>query len=125
MPVQHYRELSAWQKAMDLAESIYQATRTFPREEQYGLTSQLRRAVISISSNIAEGQGRRSTGEFRQFLGNARGSLFEVESQILLAQRFQYLSAARTEQLLNQATELGRILNGLMAALQRSSGRDS
>jgi len=85
MPVQHYRELSAWQKAMDLAESIYQATRTFPREEQYGLTSQLRRAVISISSNIAEGQGRRSTGEFRQFLGNARGSLFEVETQVLLA----------------------------------------
>jgi len=125
VPVQNYRELIAWQKAMDFAESVYQASRGFPKEELYGLTSQLRRAVISISSNIAEGQGRRSTGEFRQFLGNARGSLFEVESQILLAQRFQYLSAARTEQLLNQATELGRILNGLMAALQRSSGRDS
>lgn len=125
MPVQNYRELIAWQKAMDLAESVYQATRGFPKEELYGLTSQLHRAVISISSNIAEGQGRRSTGEFRQFLGNARGSLFEVESQVLLAQRFRYFDDAQTEQLLEAANELGRILNGLMAALQRTSGRDS
>lgn len=125
MPVQNYRDLIAWQKAMDFAESVYQSTRAFPKEELYGLTSQLRRAVISISSNIAEGQGRRSTGEFRQFLGNARGSLFEVESQILLAQRLQYLNATHTEELLNRANELGKILNGLMAALQRTSGRDS
>jgi four helix bundle protein len=125
MPVQHYRELIAWQKAMDLAESIYQATRTFPREEQYGLTSQLRRAVISISSNIAEGQGRRSTGEFRQFLGNARGSLFEVESQILLAQRFQYLDSSCAARLLKESSALGKVLNGLIAALQRTSGRES
>ena len=94
-------------------------------DEMYGLTSQIRRAVISISSNIAEDQGRRSTGEFRQFLGNARGSLFEVESQTLLAQRFGYLSAPQTEQLVKEADELGRILNGLMAALQRTSGRNS
>jgi four helix bundle protein len=125
MPVQNYRELIAWQKAMDFAEFVYQTTRGFPKEELYGLASQLRRAVISISSNIAEGQGRRSTGEFRQFLRNARGSLFEVEPQILLAQRFRYLNPTQTEQLLDRASELGRILNGLMAALQRTSGRDS
>jgi four helix bundle protein len=71
MAVQNYRQLIAWQKAMDFAEEVYRATRTFPREELYGITSQLRRAVISIPSNISEGQGRQSTGEFRQFLGNA------------------------------------------------------
>ena len=125
MAVQSYRELIAWQKAMDFAESVYQATRGFPKEELYGLTSQLRRAVISISSNIAERQGRRSTGEFRQFLGNARGSLFEVESQILLAQRFRYLNSTQAVALLTQAGELGRVLNGLMTALQRASGRES
>ena len=125
MPVQGYRDLIAWQKAMDLAEAVYQASRGFPKEELYGLTSQLRRAVTSISSNIAEGQGRRSTGEFRQFLGNARGSLFEVESQILLAQRIGYLKPSQTEALLKQASEMGRVLNGLMTALQRTSGRDS
>jgi four helix bundle protein len=81
VPVQSYRDLISWQKAMDLAEAIYRETRTFPKQELYGITSQLRRAAISIPSNIAEGQGRRSTGEFRQFLGHALGSLLEVETQ--------------------------------------------
>lgn len=103
VPVQSYRQFIAWQKAMDLAEEVYRATRTFPKEELYGMTSQLRRAVVSIPSNIAEGQGRQSTGEFRQFLGNARGSLLEVESQILLAERLQYLSGPITEELLDHS----------------------
>lgn len=119
MAVQSYRQLIAWQKAMDFAEEVYRATRSFPREELYGITSQLRRAVISVPSNIAEGQGRLSTGEFRQFLGNARGSLLEVESQILLAQRFHYLTPEAAEKLLGASAEVGRVLNGLMGALQQ------
>jgi four helix bundle protein len=83
-PVQSYRDLVAWQKSMDLVVEIYHWTQSFPRTETYGLTSQLRRAAVSIPSNIAEGHDRLSTGEFRQFLGHARGSLVEVETQILI-----------------------------------------
>ncbi len=91
MPVQSYRELIAWQKAMDFVADVYRATRSFPKEELYGMTSQLRRAAVSIPSNIAEGQGRQTTGEFRQFLGHAGGSLLETETQILLSERLHYL----------------------------------
>jgi len=107
MAVQSYRQLIAWQKAMDLPKRFI-ASRSFPKEELYGITSRLRRAVISIPSNIAEGQGRQSTGEFRQFLGNARGSLLEVESQLLLAQRFQYLTGEAAEILLAKSADVGR-----------------
>jgi four helix bundle protein len=120
MPVQSYRQLIAWQKAMDFVAEVYRVTRTFPKEEMYGVTSQLRRAAVSIPSNIAEGQGRQTTGEFRQFLGHARGSLLETETQILLSERLEYLDHKTTEMLLNQAAELGRILNGLMASLEKS-----
>jgi len=120
MPVQSYRELTAWQKAMDFAASIYKVTRAFAKEEIYGVTSQLRRAAVSIPSNIAEGQGRQTTGEFRQFLGHARGSLLETETQILLSERLEYLDKKTTEMLLEQAAELGRILNGLMRSLEKS-----
>jgi four helix bundle protein len=85
MPVRSYRDRFAWQKAMCLVQDTYEHTRTFPKEEVFGLTSQLRRAAVSVPSNIAEGQGRLSTGEFRHFLGNARGSLFEYETQVLIA----------------------------------------
>lgn len=77
----------AWQKAMDFVVDVYSVTRKFPKEEIYGVTSQLRRAAVSIPSNIAEGQGRQTTGEFRQFLGHARGPLLEAETQILLSER--------------------------------------
>jgi four helix bundle protein len=90
MPVQSYRELFAWQKAMDFTAGVYRVTRRFPKEELYGVTSQLRRAAVSIPSNIADGQGRQTTGEFRQFLGQARGSLLETETQILLSERLEY-----------------------------------
>ena len=80
--VQSYRDLVAWNKAMELVTEIYRVTKKFPKEELFGLMSQLRRAAVSIPSNIAEGKGRLSKGEFRQFLGNARGSLAEVETQI-------------------------------------------
>ena len=120
MPVQTYRELIAWQKAMDFTADVYRITRQFPKEELYGVTSQLRRAAVSVPSNIAEGQGRGTTGEFRQFLGHARGSLLETETQILLSERLGYLEHQATENLLKQAAEVGRILNGLLGSLKGS-----
>ena len=115
--VQSYRQLIAWQKSMKLVADIYRVTRTFPKWELYGLVSQLRRAAISVPSNIAEGQGRRSTGEFKHFLGIARGSLLESETQILLALELQYLSSDDSERLLSASAEVGRIINGLMNSL--------
>jgi four helix bundle protein len=97
--------------------NIYRCTQAFPKIETYGLTSQLRRAAVSIPSNIAEGQARLSTGEFRQFLGNARGSLTEVETQIFIARDLGYLGQDESDLLLNDAAEVGRILNGLLASL--------
>src|SRR5215212_604854 len=87
MPLKHYRELIGWQLAIDLAEEVYAATRDFPRDEQFGLTNQVRRAAVSIPSNIAEGQGRGTTKDFIHFLNMACGSLQEVETQILLSER--------------------------------------
>jgi four helix bundle protein len=106
---------------MALVLNVYRCTQTFPKIETYGLTSQLRRAAVSIPSNIAEGQGRLSTGEFRQFLGNARGSLKEVETQLLISSELNYLAQDQAERLLNDAAEVGRMLNGLLAALSKNS----
>lgn len=119
MSVQSYRDLVAWQKAIELAKTIYRVTEPFPRAETYGLTAQLRRAAVSIPSNIAEGQGRQSTGEFVQFLGTARGSLFEVETQIVLARDFGFLSEETSERILAESTELARVLQGLIASLTK------
>src|SRR5579864_9055186 len=91
-----YRDLKTWQEAMELVKGVYVATRHFPRDELYGLTSQLRRAAVSIPSNIAEGQARFSSKEFAHFLSQARGSLVEIETQILIAQDLGYLSATKT-----------------------------
>lgn len=95
---------------------VYQATRSLPRDEAYGLTSQIRRAAVSVPSNIAEGQARLTKGEFRQFLGQARGSLAEVDTQLVIAQNLGYIS--QPEPLLNQLAEVGRMLNGLLASLE-------
>ncbi|HYX68711.1 MAG TPA: four helix bundle protein [Terriglobales bacterium] len=119
MSVQSYRDLVAWKKAIALAKTIYRATEQFPRAETYGLTAQLRRAAVSIPSNIAEGQGRHSTGEFVQFLGTARGSLFEVETQVVLARDFGFLSVEAADQVLAETTELARVLQGLIASLTK------
>jgi four helix bundle protein len=105
---------------MDFVAEVYRVTSKFPKEEMYGVTSQVRRAAVSIPSNIAEGQGRQTTGEFRQFLGHARGSLLETETQILLSERLEYLDHKTTEMLSDHAAELGRILNGLMTSLEKS-----
>ena len=103
---------------MDLAEAVYQATDGFPPREVYGLTSQLRRAAVSVPSNIAEGQGRRLPGDFHHSLRIARGSLLEVETQVLLAQRLKYLDEGSAGRLLALTAEVGRILNGLIAAIK-------
>jgi four helix bundle protein len=112
-----YKDLVAWQKAMDLVTATYRFTAGFPKEEQFGLTSQLRRAAVSIPSNIAEGQGRLSEKEFRYFLGQARGSLMEVETQLQIAQNLGYLQAEQTKELLSGCAEVGRILNGLLSSI--------
>ena len=117
--VQSYRDLIAWQKSMLLVREVYLRSQGFPGNEMYGLTSQLRRAAVSIPSNIAEGHGRRSTGEFKQFLGHARGSLAEVDTQVLIAQDLCYLNAEQAEKLLSSAAEIGRIMNGLLISLDR------
>jgi four helix bundle protein len=117
-PVRSYQDLMAWQKAMDLVTEIYQASHKFPREEIFALTSQLRRAAVSVPSNIAEGQGRSSRKEFIYFLGNAKGSLSEVETQVLIAHKLGYIGDEVLKALLNLSAEAGRILNGLLAALR-------
>jgi four helix bundle protein len=117
-----YRDLIAWQKAMDLVEEVYDATRSFPADELYGLRSQLRRAAVSVPSNIAEGQGRLSPGEFKQFIGTALGSLMESETQLLLAQRLAYIPATKCDELMQGTKEVGRLLNGLLNSdLKRQS----
>ncbi len=102
---------------MDLVTAVYRVTASFPKEEQFGLTSQLRRASVSIPSNIAEGQGRLSEKEFRYFLGQGRGSLMEVETQLQIAQNLGYLRTEQTKELLSSCAEVGRVLNGLLASI--------
>lgn len=116
MKVRNYQELIVWQKAMDLVEQIYAVPKSFPREEVYGLTSQIRRAAVSIPSNIAEGQGRRTT-DFIRHLSISYGSLRELETQILIAARLHYLTRAGCQDILRMAGEVGRLLNGLMSSL--------
>jgi four helix bundle protein len=117
--VRSYQDLIVWQKAMDLVTEIYQVSHEFPREEIFALTSQLRRAAISVPSNIAEGQGRSSRKEFLYFLGNAKGSLLELETQVLIARNLGYIGDEEISNgLLNRSAEVGRILNGLLASLR-------
>ncbi|MGB1561713.1 MAG: four helix bundle protein [Sinimarinibacterium flocculans] len=113
-----YEKLLAWQKAMDLVQLCYALSQAFPADERFGLTAQLRRAAVSIPSNIAEGQGRLSKGEFKQFLGNARGSLFEAETQVYLASSMGLLSEKQREQFFELSAEVARLLNGLIASLK-------
>ncbi len=119
MPLKDYRELIAWQKAMDLVELVYRATDGFPRKEVYGLTSQMRRAVVSVPCNIAEGQARTTTRDFLNFLSIATGSLKEVETQVLISQRLGYLDEPQTSRLLDLTTEVGRVVSGLTNSLKR------
>jgi four helix bundle protein len=117
-----YRDLRAWQHAMDLVTQIYRVTRTFPKDEVYGLVSQLRRAAVSIPSNLAEGHGRNSRNEFRQFIGQARGSLSEVETQLEIAKNLGYINAETLDALMNQAEAVGKMLTGLRSWSEKAAG---
>jgi len=113
-----YRDLRVWQTAMDLVVSVYQETQGFPKEELYGLTSQMRRASVSIPSNIAEGKGRSTDRDRALFFCHARGSLLELETQILIAQRLKYVAPPRAENLIRTSNELGRMLNSLIQSIR-------
>jgi four helix bundle protein len=112
-----YRDLLAWQRAMDVVDAVYKTTRFWPHDELYGLVSQVRRAAVSVPSNIAEGQGRAGIKEFMNHLSIARGSLLEVETQIIIAQRQNYISGSDADGLLESSAEVGRLINGLIRAL--------
>ena len=113
-----YRELMVWQKSMQLVTNIYESTECFPKSELFGLSSQLRRAVVSVPSNIAEGQGRDSTKEFVHHLSFAYGSLMETETQVQIAYNLGYLRQIELDRLLLQTAEVGRMLNGLSRSLR-------
>jgi len=117
VPVRSYRDRIVWKNAIDLVAEIYRCTRSFPREETYGLVSQLRRAAVSVPSNVAEGHARVSTGEFRQFLGHALGSVVEIETQLVIAERLSYLPARSANDLFRRTDEIGKMLNSLLRSL--------
>ena len=118
--IRHYTELIVWQKGMDLAEMMYYSTAKFPREERYGITSQIQRAVVSVPTNIAEGQGRSTTKDFVHFLHIARGSNQEVQTLLHLCHRIGYLDSERLNQLLALSMEVSKLLNGLINSLRVS-----
>ena len=116
--ISDYQKLEAWQMAMDLVEEVYKRTRSFPKEELFGLTSQMRRAVVSMPSNIAEGASRAGSKEFLYFLHIARGSASELETQFLLAKRLGLLSEA--DELMASLTSVKRLINGLIRSLKET-----
>lgn len=118
--VQHYTDLKVWRASMDLTDRVYEATADFPKHELFGLTSQVRRAAVSIPSNIAEGWGRGKTGECLQFLQYARGLLYEVETQLRIAVRRGYADQDVVARLITSSTEISKMLAGLTKALQRA-----
>ena len=116
--MQNHRDLKVWQISIDLVETVYRLSRDWPNHELYGLVSQVRRASVSVPANIAEGAGRRSTGEFIQFVGIARGSLAELETLFVVAGRLGYLDDSVLDHLLSDVAEVGRMLTGLMHSLR-------
>lgn len=116
--IKSYKDLTVWQKSMDLVESIYRITEEFPTNENFGLISQMRRAVVSIPSNIAEGYGRQSTGSYAQFLSISRGSLFELETQIELCIRLKYIQKKESDKLYIETTEISKMLTALISKLK-------
>jgi four helix bundle protein len=116
--VRSYRDLIVWQKAMALAALCYAKTPSFPQAEAFGLTTQIRRAAVSIPANIAEGNGRENTGSYIQFLRISQGSLKELETHVILSQTVELMKAADAEQILDATEEVGKLLRSLIRALQ-------
>ncbi|MBI5660376.1 MAG: four helix bundle protein [Nitrosomonadales bacterium] len=117
MPIESYRSLVVWQKAVDFVVLIYRLTGVFPKQELYGIAAQMQRAAVSIPSNIAEGKERQSDRDFARFIAIASGSLAEVETQLLVAQRLDYLNEADWRVATEQADEIGKMLRGLHKTL--------
>jgi four helix bundle protein len=118
--IQSYRDLIVWQKAMVLTYDMYCETKKFPKEEVYGLTSQIRRCSVSIPSNIAEGFGRNSNGDFKRFLNIATGSLYELQTQIEIAKSLEYFSAEIAEELSHKTFEIEKMINSLNSKIAKS-----
>jgi len=121
--MRHFRKLIAWQKADDLAVKIYEVIGRFPADERFGITSQARRASVSVAANIAEGCGRETVVDFRHFLHQARGSLYEVEYYIHLSGRLGYLQPIEQEALASQCSEATKVLQGFINSLDRQVKR--
>jgi four helix bundle protein len=121
--IRSYRDLRVWNEAMELAAECYRMTRSFPREEAYGMTSQIRRAGASIPANIAEGYGRESAGNYVQFLKNAQGSLKELETHVLLAVKVELASKQQAAPVLDRADAVGKMLRGLIRSVQQPGGQ--
>jgi four helix bundle protein len=115
---QHFKDLVVWQKAMEMVTEVYKLTDSFPKREVYSLTDQIRRAAVSVPSNIAEGQAHHNNREFVHFLRHSSGSLAELETQLNIAERLGYADASSTAQLLARVHEVGRILNGLIGSIR-------
>jgi four helix bundle protein len=116
--IESYRDLLVWQRSMAVVETVYRLTARFPQSEQFGLRAQMRRAAVSVPSNIAEGYGRRATGEYRHHLSISRGSLLELETQVLISKRLNYLQSNDTEPLLSELEQLGNALRSLISKIQ-------
>jgi four helix bundle protein len=114
-----YRELLVWQKSMQLVTEIYRVTASYPRQEIYGLVSQMRRAAISVPSNLAEGQARYHPRDFLRFIGHARGSLVELETQIMISTELGHCSSEASSRLLEQTAHIGALMNNLYSAVER------
>jgi four helix bundle protein len=121
MTIESYKDLRVWRDAMDLAEASYRLTATFPKDERFGLISQIRRACTSIPANIAEGYGRDSKGSYAQFLKVAQGSLKELETHLLLAERLGLVAVDTSVPILASCDSLGRMLRSLIRAIERSA----
>jgi four helix bundle protein len=117
MTVRSYKDLEVWQLSMSLVTDIYSLTKSFPKEELYSLTNQLRRAAVSVPSNIAEGRSKSSTRDFMRFVDIAYGSVAEIETQLLISQNLGYTTTNQIQELLDRTAHIGRMLNGLSTGL--------
>jgi four helix bundle protein len=116
-----HEKLDVWKKSIDFVVAVYESTESFPKEEKFGLTSQIRRAAVSIPANIAEGAARQSGKEFAHFLSNSQGSTSEVETELLIARRLNYVPVSRYQELIGSLDEIGRMLTGLTRHLQKKT----
>jgi four helix bundle protein len=119
--IQSYKDLKVWQKSMAIARAFYEITKMFPKEEVYGMTSQIRRSAVSIPANIAEGYGRDSRGEYVQFLRIAQGSLKELETHLILAEQVKLTALDSTAEIQSQSDEVGRMLRSLIRSIQSTN----